>query len=100
MEERDKAQKWIGFVAEQTGEPVLALENIIFSKYGAFYPVFENIVTDSETTLKKLELSKKVAETLLHVAHENVKVPRVWELTGHLYLTSTLPNGISVIKRH
>ena len=93
-----KAQKWLGFVAEQTGTPVLALENDIFSKYGAFYPVFEDLVIDSETTLKKLELSKKVGETLLQVAHENVKVPKV-EVTGHLQLTSTLPDGISVIKK-
>ena len=27
-----KAQKWLGFVAEQTGEPAPALENEIFSK--------------------------------------------------------------------
>jgi len=93
-----KAQKWLGFVAEQTGEPAAALENEIFGKYGAFYPVFEDLVIDSETTLKKLTLTKKVAETLLHVAQENVKVPRV-EVTGHLYLTSTLPDGISVIKK-
>ena len=73
------------------------LEDVIFNKYGAFYPVFEDLVIDSETTLKKLDLSKKVAETLLHVAQENVKVPKV-EVTGHLYLTSTLPDGISVIK--
>jgi translation initiation factor 2 subunit 1 len=93
-----KARKWLGFVAEQTGESAAALEDLIFKKYGAFHPVFEDLVMDSESTLKKLDLPKKVADTLLHVAQENVKVPRV-EVTGHLVLTSTLPDGISVIKK-
>jgi translation initiation factor 2 subunit 1 len=92
-----KAKKWLGFVAEQTGEPIIAIEDLIFGKYGAFYPVFEDIVIDPEATLKKLGLSKKVSETLLKVAQESVKVPRV-EVTGLLHLTSSLPDGISVIK--
>jgi len=92
-----KAQKWLGFVAEQTGESPTSLEDLIFNKYGAFYPVFEDLVIDSETTLKKLDLSKKVADTLLHVAQENVKVPKV-EVTGHLHLTSMEHDGITVIK--
>ncbi len=92
-----KAKKWLGFVAEQTGTPLIDIENILFEKYGAFFPVFEDLVVDAETTQKKLGLSRKVAETLLKVAQESVKVPSV-EVTGHLYLTSTEPDGISVIK--
>jgi len=92
-----KAKKWLGFVAEQSGEPLASIEDIIYNKYGAFYPIFEDIVIDPDTTLKKLGLSKKATEVLLKVAQESVKVPSV-EVTGHLILTSTQPDGISVIK--
>ncbi|HXX55608.1 MAG TPA: translation initiation factor IF-2 subunit alpha [Methanoregula sp.] len=92
-----KAKKWLGFVAEQSGEPLAAIEDVIYNKYGAFYPIFEDIVIDPDATLKKLGLSKKVTEVLLKVAQESVKVPSV-EVTGHLILTSTQPDGISVIK--
>jgi translation initiation factor 2 subunit 1 len=92
-----KARKWIGFVAEQAGSSPAEIEDVIFKKYGSLYPVFEDIVVEPETTLKKLGLSKKVSETLQKVAQENVKVPSV-EVTGLLHLTSTEPDGITVIK--
>jgi len=93
-----KAKKWLGFVAEQTGEPAAAIEDAIYKKYGAFYPVFEDIVVDPEATLKRLGLTKKVAESLQKVAQESVKVPRV-EVMGHLVLESTKPDGIEVIRK-
>ena len=93
-----KAQKWLGFAAEQSGEEAKKIEDEIFGKYGAFYPVFEDLVMDPETTLRKLSLSKKVSDVLLHAAQENVKVPRV-EVTGHLQLLCPAPDGISVIKK-
>jgi translation initiation factor 2 subunit 1 len=92
-----KAQKWLGFVAEQTGEPAKTIEDAIFSRYAAFYPVFEDLVVEPEATLKKLGFSKKVSETLLRVAQESVKIPRV-EVTGNLHLISTEPDGITIIK--
>jgi translation initiation factor 2 subunit 1 len=92
-----KAQKWLGFVAEQTGTPATDLEDAIYKKYGAFYPVFEDLVIDAEPVLKKLGLTKKVGETLLKVAGENVKVPHV-EVTGHLHLTCSEADGVTVIK--
>lgn len=92
-----KAKKWLGFVAEQTGEPLIEIEDLIFGRYGAFYPVFEDIVIEPETTLNKLGFSKKVSDTLLRVAQESVKVPSV-EVTGHLHLSCTEPDGITVIK--
>ena len=70
-----KAKKWLGFVAEQSGESATAIEDIIYNKYGAFYPIFEDIVIDPDATLKKLGLSKKATETLLKVAQESVKGP-------------------------
>lgn len=92
-----KAKKWLGFVAEQSGESATEIEDIIYNKYGAFYPIFEDIVIDPDATLKKLGLSKKATETLLKVAQESVKVPRV-EVTGLLTITSNQSDGISVIK--
>ncbi|NLD57542.1 MAG: translation initiation factor IF-2 subunit alpha [Methanomicrobiales archaeon] len=92
-----KAQKWLGFVAEQTGMPLTELEDIIYKKYGAFYPIFEDLVMDPETVVKKLGLTKKVSDVLVRVAGENVKVPHV-EVTGHIYLTCTEPDGITVIR--
>jgi translation initiation factor 2 subunit 1 len=92
-----KAQKWLGFVAEQTATSATELEDTIYSRYGAFYPVFEDLVIDPDPTLKKLGLAKKVAEILVKVAGENVKVPHV-EVTGHLHLTCTEPDGITVIR--
>ncbi|MFA4850724.1 MAG: translation initiation factor IF-2 subunit alpha [Methanoregula sp.] len=93
-----KAQKWLGFAAEQSGEDAKKIEDEIFSKYGSFYPVFEDLVIEPETTVKKLGFSKKVSDALLHVAQENVKVPSV-EVTGHLQLTCSAPDGISIIKK-
>jgi len=93
-----KAKKWIGFVAKEAGEPAEAIEDAILKKYGVFYPVFEDLVVDGEAVLKKLGLSKKASEALSHIASENVKVPRV-EVMGSLTLTSTQPDGVSVIRK-
>ncbi|HOX35267.1 MAG TPA: translation initiation factor IF-2 subunit alpha [Methanoregulaceae archaeon] len=93
-----KAKKWIGFVAKASGEPAAAIEEAIIKKYGVLYPVFEDLAIDGDAVVKKLGLSKKTSEALLRVASENVKVPRV-EVIGNLILTSTLPDGVSVIKK-
>lgn len=93
-----KARKWIGFVAKAADEPVSLIEDAILDKYGAFYPVFEDIVSEGEPVVKKLGLSKRASDALMHVAQENVKVPSV-EVTGHLILTCMQPDGISVIKK-
>ena len=92
-----KAKKWLGFVAEQTGTPPAEIEEVLIKRYGALHPVFEDLVVDPETTLKKLGFSKKISEVLQKVAQDNVKVPRV-EVTGHLHLTCNEPDGISVIR--
>ena len=51
----------------------------------SLYAVFEDIVIDSDATVKKLGLSKKAGEALVHIAHESVKIPKV-EVTGELVL--------------
>ena len=93
-----KAKKWVGFVAKAAGEPAEGIEEAIVKKYGVLYPVFEDLVVDGESVIKKLGLSKKASDALLKVASENVKVPRV-EVMGNLVLVCTLPDGISVIKK-
>ena len=93
-----KAKKWIGFVAKAADEPAVPIENAIFEIYGAFHPVFEDIVVEGEAVVQKLGISKKAGDALMQVAHENVKVPKV-DVTGHLILTCTEPDGISVIKK-
>ena len=92
-----KARKWIGFVAEKSGEPAVDIENAILDKYGELYAVFEDIVTDSDATVKKLGLSKKAGEALVHIAHESVKIPKV-EVTGQLVLMSAESDGVTVIR--
>ncbi len=92
-----KARKWLGFVAEQTGTSAAEIEDVVYKKYGALYPVFEDLVVDPEPVLKKLGFAKKTAETLQKIAGENVKVPRV-EVMGHLHLTCNEPDGITVIR--
>lgn len=93
-----KAHKWIGFVAKASGEPEEAIRDVILKKYGVLYPVFEDLVSDGEATIKKLGLSRNVSDALLQVASENVKVHRV-EVMGNLVMTSTLPDGVSVIRK-
>jgi translation initiation factor 2 subunit 1 len=93
-----KAKKWIGFAAKAADEPAKAIEDVILESYGALYPVFEDLVIEGEPVIKKLGLSKKASEALMHVAQESVKVPKV-EVVGNLILTCTQPDGISVIKK-
>jgi translation initiation factor 2 subunit 1 len=93
-----KAKKWLGFVAKTADEPALPIENAVLEIYGAFYPVFEDIVIEGEAVIKKLGISKRAGDDLLKVARENVKVPKV-DVTGHLILTCTQPDGISVIRK-
>ena len=92
-----KARKWLGFVAEQAGASAAEIEDTLYKRYGALFPVFEDLVIDPEPALKKLGFPKKTAEILQKVAGENVKVPHV-EVTGHLHLTCTEPDGVAVIK--
>ncbi len=93
-----KAHKWIGFVAEATGKDRKSIEEALYREYGLLYPAFEDIVTAGGQSLRKLGLDRKVEESLISVAHENFKVPRV-TISGHLILTSARPDGVNVIRR-
>ncbi|MCX6693818.1 MAG: translation initiation factor IF-2 subunit alpha, partial [Methanomicrobiales archaeon] len=73
-------------------------EAALFNQYGDYYSGFEDIAQNGESALKKLGFSKKVIESVLTVATENVKVPRV-TVIGNLLLTSTKPDGVNIIRR-
>jgi translation initiation factor 2 subunit 1 len=93
-----KALKWIGFAAKTSGEDKGVIEAALFNQYGDYYSGFEDIAQNGESALKKLGFSKKVIESVLTVATENVKVPRV-TVIGNLLLTSTKPDGVNIIRR-
>lgn len=94
----NKAEKWIEFVAEASGTKKEDLEDVIYEEYGSLFPVFEDILIAQERTLERLNLGDKVATELIRIAEENVKIPKV-TITGTLFLSSTQPDGVNVIRR-
>ena len=93
-----KALKWISFVSEASGADEESIQNVCYHEYGALFPVFEDIIVDEKSTLSRLNLDKKVADALVSVANENVKLSKV-TITGNLILTSNKPDGVNVIRR-
>jgi translation initiation factor 2 subunit 1 len=93
-----KAEKWIGFVASDTGADPHMIRETFYATYGLLYPAFEDIVTNGDAAIKKYPFPKNVSEALITVAHENVKIPKV-TITGTLVLTSTKPDGVNIIRR-
>lgn len=93
-----KAQKWIGFIADEASVDRKVIEDIFSREYGLFYIAFEDVLIDEEGTLKKLQLDEKVARAFLNVANENVKLQKV-TISGTLILASTKPDGVNVIRR-
>lgn len=93
-----KARKWISFVAEASGAESSAIEDAIYREYGQLYPVFEDVLMDEAATLRKLCLEDNVADALVNIAAENVKPSKV-TISGLLYLTSSNPDGVNVIRR-
>ncbi|WP_067049206.1 translation initiation factor IF-2 subunit alpha [Methanofollis ethanolicus] len=93
-----KAEKWIGFVANDTGADLHTITEAFYSSYGLLYPAFEDIVISGEATLTKFGFSKQVNDALMVVANENVKIPKV-TITGTLVLSSMKPDGVNIIRR-
>ena len=93
-----KAAKWIGFASEATGVDQKTIEEAIYREYGMLYPAFEDIVTTGGEAADRLKLDEPVRNSLVSIAHENVKVSKV-TVTGHLILTSARPDGVNVIRR-
>jgi translation initiation factor 2 subunit 1 len=93
-----KAHKWISFVAEASGADPAVIEETFYREFGMLYPVFEDVLLDEKTTLKRLGLDPTVAKALVTVSNENVKISKV-TITGNLILTSYKPDGVNVIRR-
>ena len=93
-----KANKWIGFAAEATGVDRRVIEEAIYYEYGLLYPVFEEIITTDGEAADRLKLDRKVKDSLISIAQDNVKIPRV-TITGYLVLVSPRPDGVNVIRR-
>ena len=93
-----KASKWIGFAAEASGVDREVIEEAIYHEYALLYQVFEEIVTTGGEAADRLKLDEPVRESLIAIANDNVKVPRV-TITGHLEMVSPRPDGVNVIRR-
>ena len=93
-----KAHKWIGFVAEESKVEAPIIEEAIRKDYTHLYRAFEDVVVDGEKVFEKLAIPALARPSFLRVAGENVRKPRV-TISGNLHLTSTKPDGVSVIRK-
>jgi translation initiation factor 2 subunit 1 len=93
-----KAHKWIGFVAEESKVPAKAIEDAIRKDYTRLYRAFEDAVIDGEKAFEKSGIPEAARPAFLRIAAENVRIPRV-TISGNLHLTSTKPDGVSVIRK-
>lgn len=93
-----KAAKWVEFAAEEAGVDRKVIEDAIYHEYGLLYPAFEDIVVTDGEAVARLDLDKKIGESLVTIARDNVKIPRV-TITGHLEMMSPRPDGVNVIRR-
>ncbi|NLA39164.1 MAG: translation initiation factor IF-2 subunit alpha [Methanomicrobiales archaeon] len=93
-----KAAKWVGFAAEAAGVGREVIDEAIYHEYGLLYPAFEDIVMTGGESAERLNLDDQVRESLIAIAHDNVKVPRV-TITGYLEMISPRPDGVNVIRR-
>jgi translation initiation factor 2 subunit 1 len=93
-----KAHKWIGFVAEESKVPEKAIEDAIRKDYTRLYRAFEDAVIEGEKAFEKSGIPGDARPAFLRIAGENVRIPRV-TISGNLQLTSTKPDGVSVIRK-
>lgn len=93
-----KAQKWIGFAAEESGFSAKDIENAFYNEYGLLYSAFEDIGINGGSALDKFDFSEKVRNALITVTGDNVRIPKV-TISGILELTSDKPDGVNVIRR-
>ncbi len=93
-----KAAKWVVFAAEAAGVDQRGIEDAIYHEYGLLYTAFEDMVTTDGEAAGRLDLDEQVRESLISVARDNVKIPRV-TITGYLEMISPRPDGVNVIRR-
>jgi len=91
-----KAEKWLEFVADATGQDQATLDDLLTDKFGSLYYVFEEAAVGGPEALKGLQ--HDVAAQITLIAKENVKIPYIY-ITGYVDLACPQPNGIDIIKR-
>ncbi|MBN1167277.1 MAG: translation initiation factor IF-2 subunit alpha [Methanospirillaceae archaeon] len=95
-----KALKWIGFAAEAAGKPqeTESVVSAIYREYGDLYSAFEEIVQNGMDALKDCEITDDIAQALITVAKDNVRIPTV-TISGDLFLRTSNPEGVNIIRR-
>lgn len=96
-----KASKWLQFVAEETKMPPEELESLsdkIRDEFGNLYAVFEEAATGDASSIVKTGIPQKVADAIIKVALDNVKVPSV-DISGYVDLICPVSNGVDVLKK-
>lgn len=96
-----KASKWLQFVADEVKlnpEELEDLKDRIRDEFGNLYSVFEEAAETGTSELTKMGLSDKVAEAIVKVANENVKIPSV-DISGYIDLIVPTSNGVDVLKK-
>jgi translation initiation factor 2 subunit 1 len=92
----EKARKWMDFIAVSDSE-MEKIRDGLLEAYGSVHIAFENAAMHGMETLMNAGIDEMYARKIYKIAKENVKIPRV-EITGYLYLTCPLPDGIDRIK--
>ncbi len=98
---QQKASKWIQLVAESiklTPEQKKELDDRLYGIYGNLYLAFEEAAISGEEALVNQGIEKTLAEAIVKIASENVKISTV-DITGYVDLICPVPNGIEVIKK-
>jgi len=96
-----KATKWLQFVAEDMGTSQEEMEGVtktLSDEFGSCYIAFEEATINGEEAFEGVAISKELAGKIVSIAQENIKLPFV-DIAGYVDLTSTLPDGIELIKK-
>ncbi|MCS3923111.1 translation initiation factor IF-2 subunit alpha [Methanosalsum natronophilum] len=95
-----KATKWLQFAAEETKtneKAIVDVQNQFYDQFGSAYSAFEEAAINGSNAFKDLKIGEELQESIVKIATENIKLPFV-NITGYVDLTSSLPNGIEIIK--
>lgn len=69
----------------------------IIDKYGLFYSFVQDLSTNGESALKPLGFQQDISTQLLEKIKDKIKLPEV-SISYNLIISSTEPNGITIIK--
>ncbi|MDI3473929.1 MAG: translation initiation factor 2 subunit 1 [Candidatus Woesearchaeota archaeon] len=100
MKQEQAAEKIVEFIAKKSSLDFNKLYDAIteelFKEYSSLYEAFYDIATTKkEFPLKKI--SQEVREQLINTVRDRIK-PKVMDIEGNFFLSSTADNGIELIK--